>query len=175
MKKILFILAAKDFRDVEYFVPSEILKNAGHEIFIASDLKAGGTAVGADGGEVKTAYDIAEIHPRNFDLLVFVGGPGALKHLDNEISYNLARETTKTGKLLAAICIAPVILAKSGVLKNKKATVWHKPLEKKSIKILEENGAVFSNRSVVSDNGIITANSPQSAEEFGVALKEMLK
>jgi len=36
MKRVLFILAGRDFRDAEYFVPSEILKKAGHEIFTAA-------------------------------------------------------------------------------------------------------------------------------------------
>jgi len=82
--------------------------------------------LGADGGEVAVDYNIKEVKPGNFDLVVFVGGPGALKHLDNETGYKIAGETIETKKHLAAICIAPAILAKAGVLKNKKATVWSK-------------------------------------------------
>ncbi len=173
MKKVLFILAGKDFRDAEYFIPSEILKNAGHQIFIASDIKAGDLAIGADGGEVTVDYNIIEANPENFDLIIFVGGPGALKHLDNEKSYKIARLTVEKNKKLAAICIAPVILAKAGVLKNKKATVWSNPMDKGPIKIIVENGASYVNQSVVIDE-IITANGPAAAEEFGQVLLKLL-
>lgn len=174
MKKVLFVLASEDFRDSEYFVPAEILKDAGHKIFVASDLETGQTAFGADGGEVPVDSNISDANPADFDLLVFVGGPGALKHLDNEISYSLARKTIEAGKLLAAICISPVILAKAGALKDKKATVWSGPENRSTIKTLEENGARYVDNSVVVDK-IITANGPKSAEEFGNVLKELLK
>ncbi len=173
MKKILFILAGKDFRDAEYFIPSEILKKAEHQIFVASDIKAGDIAIGANGGEVPVDYNIIEVRPENFGLIIFVGGPGALKHLDNEESYKIALAAVEKGKKLAAICIAPVILAKAGVLKNKKATVWSNPMDKGSIKILTENGASYVNQPVVSD-GIITASGPAAAEEFGQTLLKLL-
>lgn len=173
MKNVLFILAGKDFRDAEYFIPSEILKKAGHQIFAASDIKTGDIAIGADGGEVPVNYNITEVNPENFDLIIFVGGPGALKHLDNEESYKIARLTVEKNKKLAAICIAPIILARAGVLKNKKATIWSSEMDKKPIKILTENGASYVNQLVVTD-GIITANGPAAAEEFGQTLLKLL-
>ncbi len=173
-KKILFILASKAFRDSEYFITYEILKKAGHQIFVASDIKADGIALGADGGEVPINYNLTEVYPGDFDLIVFIGGPGALKHLDNEESYKIALAAVEKGKKLAAICIAPIILAKAGVLKNKKATVWSSEMDKKPVKLLSENGALYINQPVVTD-GIITANGPAAAEEFGKTLKKLLE
>ena len=174
MKKVLFILAKEGFRDEEFFTPAEILKNAGNQFFVASDAPAGKIAIGANGGDIKIDFDYKNINPVDFDLIVFVGGPGALKYLNNEISYQIARKTIEAGKKLAAICIAPTILARAGVLKGKRATAWTSALNKKSIDILKENGAIYEDKPVVEDE-IITANGPEAAEEFGNVLKKILE
>jgi len=171
-KKIAMILAFRDFRDAEYFVPREILEKAGAEIKTASTQRE--TAIGADGGEVEVDFLVSEIKPADFDAVVFIGGPGALKYLDNEDSYKLIRETVSQEKILASICISPVILAKAGVLEGKRATVWSSVMDKSAIKILEQNKAIYEDKPVVVDGKIITANGPAAAEEFGEKIKEFL-
>jgi len=167
-KKVAIIMAFKDFRDAEYFVPKEILEKAGATVIPVSTKK--GTALGADGGDVEVDLAIEELKPADFDGVVFIGGPGALKELDNEKSYSLARETVSQNKVLGSICISPVILAKAGVLQNKKATVWSSPLDRSSIRILKENGVAYVPEEVVIDGKIITANGPDASEEFGMKL-----
>ncbi len=174
MAKILFIVAKNGFRDVEYFAPKAILENAGHIVKTASNGKAGELASGADGGETKIDLNINDAKADDFDAVVFVGGPGALENLDNEESYRLARETSAKGKLLAAICVAPVILAKAGVLENRKATVWNSVSDKSAIEIFKNSGVIFVNESVVEDDNIITADGPKSAEEFGKKISSFL-
>ncbi len=171
-KKVVLIVAGEDFRDEEYFVPKEILERAGAEIKTASDKT--GVARGADGGEVKVDLLVQEVNPVDFDAVIFIGGPGALEHLDNEISYKLARDTIERGKILAAICVSPEILAKAGVLKNKKATVWSSALDKSAVKILKEGGAIYEDENAVIDGKIITANGPSSAKEFGEKISSIL-
>lgn len=192
-KRAVMVVAFKNFRDEEYFVPKEILEQAGVEVKTASNQK--GIAIGDDGGEAKVDFLISEINLANtgdateapshlssnpaspdfnFDALVFVGGPGCLENLDNEDSYRLAQETVFQDKILASICISPVILAKAGVLKGKKATVWSSPINKESIKILEENGAIYQDKSTVIDGKIITANGPAAAKEFGEIIVRLL-
>jgi len=171
-KKAVMIIAFRDFRDKEYFVPKEILEKAGVEVKTASNKK--GTAIGADGGDTEVDLLISEISVSDFDAVIFVGGPGALENLDNEDSYKVAKEAISQGKVLASICISPVILAKAGVLEGKKATVWYSPLDKSSIKTLEEKGAIFENQPVVVDGNIITANGPGAAEDFGKKIVEVL-
>lgn len=164
-KKALMVIAFRDFKDEEYFIPKEILEKRGIEIKTVSTKL--GTAIGVEGGETKVDYLLKEADINNFDALIFAGGPGCLKDLDNENSYRLVKEVVVQNKLLAAICISPVILAKAGVLKEKIATVWTSPFDKSAIKILEENGAKFVNENVVQDGRIITANGPTAAKEFG--------
>ena len=171
-KKIAMVVAFQDFRDEEYFVPKEILEEAGAEVKTASTKI--GRALGADGGEVETDLLISEINMAEFDGVVFIGGPGCLENLDNENSYKVAKETVSQGKVLASICISSVILAKAGVLEGKKATVWSSPMDKSPIQILEENGVIYQDESVVVDGKIITGNGPGAAKEFGEAIIEVL-
>jgi protease I len=171
-KKVAIVLAFKDFRDAEYFVPKEILERAGVKITTVSTQK--GKALGADGGEVEINLTLEELKADDFDGVVFIGGPGALKKLDNEKSYSLIRKIVSQNKVLGSICISPVILAKAGALKNKKATVWSSPLDKGPIKILKENGATYIPEEVVIDGNIVTANGPDASEEFGLKLVGVL-
>ncbi|OIO46469.1 MAG: hypothetical protein AUJ31_01690 [Parcubacteria group bacterium CG1_02_39_15] len=172
MPKAAIIIAFRDFRDEEYFVPKEVLEKAGIEALTASNQK--GVALGADGGEAKVDLLVSEINPTDFDAVVFVGGPGCLKNLDNEASYKIAKETINQGKVLSAICISSVILAKAGVLEGKRATVWTSLMDKSAAKILEENGAIYQDEPVVIDGKLITAVGPMAAQEFGEAIVEVL-
>ena len=171
-KKIAMIIAHRDFRDEEYFVPKEILEGAGAEVKTASNQM--GRALGADGGEVEIDLLVKDLNPADFDVVVFIGGPGCLGNLDNENSYQVAKETVSQNKILASICISPIILAKAGVLKGKKATVWSSPMDRSPVKILEENGAIYQDELVVVDGKIITGNGPGAAKEFGEAIVEVL-
>jgi protease I len=171
-KKVLMLVAFRDFRDQEYFVPRKIFEDSKIEVKTASSKK--GRAIGADGGDVEVDFLISEVSVDEFDAIVFVGGPGALEHLDNENSYKLAKEAVEKGKVLGAICISPVILAKAGVLNGKKATVWT-DFTKSQAKILKENGAIFEEKDVVVDGKIVTGNGPQAAEKFAKEIVNLLK
>jgi protease I len=67
--------------------------------------------------------------------------------------------------VLGAICIAPTILAKAGVLKGKQATVWDAKGEQ--IAILKAAGARYTGNEVTVDALLVTGNGPNAAEEFG--------
>jgi len=173
VKKAVFLVAFEDFRDQEYFVPKEILEKGGVEVKTASTER--GVALGADGGDTNIDLILDEVNVADFDAVVFVGGPGCLEYLDNEKSYKIIRKVVKENKNLGAICISPIILAKAGVLNDKKATVWASALDRGPIKILEGNGAEFVNEKIVQDGRIITANGPAAAEDFGKKILENLK
>ena len=167
------IIAYRDFRDIEYFIPKQIFEAAGIEITtVSTDL---GTAIGADGGDTEATTLISELNVADFDALMFVGGPGMVKHLDDEIFHSLAQQALQADKILGAICIAPAMLAKAKVLENKKATVWSNSMDKKAVKTLKENEAIYQDKSVVVDNNIITGNGPDAAQEFAETLTEMVK
>jgi len=171
--KVAMVISFRDFRDEELFVPMEILNKAGIEIKVISNKK--GLAIGADGGEIEVNILASELKVEEFDAIIFIGGPGCLKNLDNEISYEIIRQTIHQGKILAGICISPVILAKAGALKGKRATVWSNSMDKSAIKILKENGAIYQKEPVVVDGNIITSSGPSSAKDFAGTLDRILK
>ena len=76
--------------------------------------------------------------------------------------------------MLSAICIAPVTLANSGVLKGKKGTVWTNEESKIEQKLIDK-GVNYTGKTVEIDGNIITANGPEAAEEFGKAIVNALK
>ena len=171
-KKIAMLIAFRDFRDPEYVISKQVLRGTGVKVITVSTSL--GIAIGADGGEAKVDLLLENLKSEDFDGIVFIGGSGCLKHLDNETSYAVIREVVAEGKVLGAICISPVILAKAGVLKEKEATVWSGLLDKSPIRILEENGATYVNEGVVTNGKIVTADGPRSAKDFGEALIKVL-
>jgi len=171
-KKAVMLIAFKDFRDEEYFVTKEILEKAGIEIKTASNKM--GRAIGKFGGDTEVDLLVSQINVSDFDAIIFVGGPGCLDALDNEESYRIAREAISQNKVLAAICISPVILARAGVLRGKRATVWN-DFVKSQAKILKREGAIFEDKPVVVDGKIVTANGPEAAKDFGEAILSLLK
>ena len=169
MKKIIFIIPPKDFRDAELLEPKQILEQAGISITIAS--KTAGTIVGADGAEVTASLKTDEVNPTDYDAIAFIGGPGMVDFVDDEQFIDLANQFNFAKKIVAAICVAPMILANAGLLIGKKATAtsWNSvPTD------LVNKGAIWSNDFVVSDDKFITANGPKAALEFGQVLLKKL-
>jgi protease I len=161
MAKILFIIAQDGFRDEECFKPKEVLKN--HEIVLASTDTT--PATGSLGGKIIPDITIDQALGKidEFDAVVFIGGPGAKVYFENPVAHKIAQNAKN---IIAAICIAPVTLAKAGVLKSKKATVWDDG-QRTQAKILEDNGATYIAEDVVVDGNLITANGPKAAKKFG--------
>lgn len=167
------VIAFRDFSDEEYFVTREVLEVAGIKVVTASTKT--GVAMGSQGGEAAVDAILSEVNVSDFDGVIFIGGAGAHKHINDPKFHRLAKETLMSRKLLAAICIAPAILAEASALKGKRATVWSNALDKSAVKILQENGAIYQTESVVRDGNIITANGPEAAKEFGGIIAETLK
>ena len=173
-KRVAMIIAFNNFKDEEYLDTKEELKKGSIEIEVVSNSI--GIAKGVGGTKVEIKKTIKELNIDDYDGIVFIGGSGALENLDNSDSYKIAKEAISKNKILAAICISPVILAKSGVLNGKKATVWSSTLDKSPIKELEKNGAIYLDQSVVVDGKIITGNGPKAAHQFGKTIvQEILK
>ena len=172
-KKAVLIIAYQGFQDFEYSETRRVLEAAGIEIVVASSLK--GDAQGKSGQSVIIDKTLNELVVEDFDALVFIGGPGALEYVENSSAHKLVQQAVNQDKILAAICIAPEILAKAGVLKDKQATVWSDPVDKSTIEVLEKGGAEYVDQAVVVDGKIITGNGPEATVEFGQKIAGLLK
>lgn len=168
MKKVVMIIAQDNFRDEELLQPKEILEKNGIEVKVASTTLR--QIRGMLGAQVKPDILVSNIKVVDFDAVIFVGGAGASQYWDDPQAHRLASEALIGNRIVAAICIAPVTLAKAGILKGKRATVWSSEASQ-----LKAGGANYTGRSVEKDGNIITAAGPFAAREFGEELATALK
>ncbi|WP_407356418.1 DJ-1/PfpI family protein [Methanolobus sp. WCC5] len=170
-KKVLMVVAQEGFRDEEFFEPREIFEDAGLSITIAS--KTTNEATGALGRNVKPDISIDNVIIADYDAIVISGGPGSRKLLwpDKRLQ-KLVADAFEQEKVVAAICVSPVVLARAGVLEDKKATVFKDP---ESIRELEKGGATYEDMDVIVTDNIVTGRDPACAEKFGEAVVETLK
>ena len=102
------------------------------------------------------------------DMIVLPGGmPGTKNLAAHRGLCDIIREFDRRGKLIGAICAAPMILGELGLLKGRKATIYPG---------MEEflRGAARSEEKVVTDGNIITSMGPGTAMDFGLALVERI-
>jgi protease I len=167
MKKAVMIVAQENFRDEELLQPKEILERNGIEVKIASTtLKE---IKGMLGARLRPDILLSDIDHRKFDAVIFIGGTGASQYWDDPLAHELARLALDNNKVVAAICIAPVTLARAGLLKGKRATVWNS-----EAKQLQALGANYTARPVEKDANIITAAGPFAAKEFAEEISRAL-
>ena len=167
MAAILMVVAPNNFRDEELFEPKKVFENAGADVVI--DSKGVKKAKGKLGAVVDVDIDIKDARADEYDAVVFVGGPGAAIYFSDNTALKIARDAYEKGKVTAAICIAPSILANAGILKGKKATCFESQQENLRIK-----GAIYTGDDVTKDGKIITANGPGAATKFGKKIMEAL-
>lgn len=167
---VVIIIASNGYQPIEYAIPKKILEQAGFMVTVASDKL--GLATAADQSTTEVDLTISHIIIDHYAAIIFVGGPGAMEHLDNQTSYSLIKSAQQAKKLIAAICITPRILAKAGILKGRRATGWDNDGE--LALIFKEYGITYEHRPVVVDGSIITATGPSVAQEFGTKIVERL-
>ena len=108
----------------------------------------------------------------DYEAIVFIGGGGASVYWDDEDAHRVAQQTVQERKVLGAICIAPVILARAGVLVEIEATVFD---PENMCSELEAGEAVCTGNPVERDGLIVTGFGPQVSEEFALTVIEVLE
>ncbi len=167
-RSVLLFLPEKDFNEEEYSIVRKLLLKYGKNIFITSDDHY--VCSGSKGMKVKSDTSFYNINIKNFAALVLIGGKGNRAYWDNEKLHSITRNFNDAQKIIGAICSAPVILAKAGILKDKTATCYYE--DKSELINLEIN---YQDRAVVTDNNIVTSNGSQSAAQFTEALLHLIK
>jgi protease I len=170
-KKVLFIIAHKEYQPTEYAIPKKLLEDAGFSVTTASDKL--GMACATD--ETKVAVDILvqDAVIAEYDGVFLVGGAGALDCLDTPITHALVNAAVKEHKAVGAICISTRILAAAGILKDCKATGWNG--DNQLLEIYQKYGALYTPHNVVVDKHIVTASGPNVAREYGEQIITLLQ
>lgn len=128
-----------------------------------------GECSGSRGGTVYAEVTLVSQRAADYDALVFVGGGGSKLLWQDDDALHLAREAAASARVLAAICLAPVILANAGVLQGRRATVAGT-----EARTIEAGGATYTGPGVTVDGNIVTANGPRSSTLFGQRIDELL-
>lgn len=163
----VYVFFADGFEEIEAFTSVDVMRRAGLNVEMVT--------VTPD--EIVTgAHDVPVLCDRNIencdffdaDLILLPGGmPGAATLEKSEDLRRLITRFAEQNKPIAAICAAPMILGKMGLLKGKKATCY--PAFEQYLE-----GAQFTGAQVEKDGNIITGIGPGSAMEFALAIVELL-
>lgn len=170
MTDVVLIITQRGYQPIEFSETKNELEKAGLTIKVASITKNLATA--SDGSSYKPDLAIKDIKVNGYKAIVLIGGSGSPALLESKELLNLIKQFNSKKKIVAAICFCPTILAETGILKGKKATVF--PAED-LIKTLKQEGAKHIGKAVVIDGNIITGSDPDAAKEFGKTIAQALK
>ncbi|MGB5849328.1 MAG: DJ-1/PfpI family protein [Ignavibacteriaceae bacterium] len=165
---ILIFLSANSFSEEEYLIIRKVFIKAGKRIFITSDSHS--VCSGDNGLKVKADTDFYNVNDKNFSAVVLIGGKGSKDYWDNETLHKIVRNFQGAGKIVAAICSAPIILARAGLLSKIPATCWYEDKNE-----LINLGIEYKDRSIIAENAVVTADGPRSAEQFAETVLNMIK
>ena len=153
------ILLANGFEEIEALTPLDMLRRAEADVKTVS-INEERTVTGAHGISVIADMTKSELDLRKVDFVIFPGGMPGAKNLDeSELTDKIIEAVSKNGGRLAAICAAPMILGKRGLL-NGKTACCYPGFEKELI------GAEISYESCVTDGNITTARGMGAALDF---------
>ena len=159
------ILLDEGFEDVEAIATRDVLLRGGVD---ARFIAARGELIPTSSHGLLTACDekLREFR-EDFDCVILPGGKKGVDNLiSNERVLSFVKEAYDNGKLVCAICAAPSILIKIGVLDNKNFTCF-KGFE-------EGHKGNYLGTDVVVDGNVITAKSMYYSCDFGLAIVEKL-
>lgn len=166
MKKV-YVFFADGFEEIEAMAPVDILRRAGLQVEMVS-VTPDEIVKGAHGVQMFCDKNIANCELDDAELLLLPGGmPGAASLGESEMLCKALLKQVEAGKPVAAICAAPMVLGKLGILKGKKATCY--PGFEQFLE-----GAEYTAQLVEQDGNIITGKGPGAAIPFAMALVEML-
>ncbi len=158
---------AQGFEEVEALAPLDLLRRAGVEI---KTVGVGSkTVVGAHSIPVVADMTDADFSDDKPEMVILPGGmPGTLNLDASDVVHRAIDTAVKNGAHLAAICAAPMILGKLGLLSGKEA-ICYPGFEEHLL------GAKISEKTVVNDGKVTTAKGMGVAIEFGLTLVKLLK
>ena len=162
---MVYMFLAEGFEEIEALCPLDLLRRAGVDV---KTVGVGSKNIcGAHG--ITVVADMCEVDfcDNSVDMIILPGGmPGTLNLEASAVVSKAIDVAISSGSYIAAICAAPSILGKRGLLKGKEA-ICYPGFEDKLV------GAKISEKRVVVDGKIITAAGMGVALDFGLTLVEI--
>lgn len=158
------VFFGEGFEEVEALTTVDLLRRAGYDVETVS-VSNTHHVMGAHGVEIKTDFYISEVSVSAMDMIVLPGGKG-YKNLEKcpHLVKRIKKFDTE-GKLIAAICAAPSILGRAGVLEGKKVTCF--PGYENEL-----YGGIHTGEEAVWDKNIITGKSAGCSVAFALKIIE---
>jgi protease I len=173
MIKTIAILATDGFEEIELTSPKEALEKEGWTTHIISP-KGGKIKAWAStdwGKEYAVDKTLAEANANDYNALLLPGGvinPDKLR--TDESALEFVRAFFKVGKPVASICHGPQTLINAKVVEGRKMTSY--PSIKQD---LINAGAVWHDKEVVVDKGLVTSRNPDDLPAFNKKMIEEIK
>ena len=159
-------LLATGFEDLEAFGTIALLRRAGIEIDLSS---TNNQVTGKYGLTVNSDVTLDQVSFKDYQFLFLPGGmPGVNNLYQEEQVINLIKDFSKNNKLITAICAAPSILGKMGLLKDEPFTCYP-GFEKDCI------GGNYRDVPVIVSEHMITGRAAGSVHDFALAIIERIK
>jgi protease I len=166
MSAVLMVVAPDTFRDEEYAEPRAVFDERGAAVTVASVDP--GSCAGRFGLLVEADIALADADGTAYDAVVFVGGAGSQVFFDDPDAHRVAIEARDAGSVVSAVCIAPSILARAGLLVGRRATSFATQHDD-----LTHHGALWTGQRVTADAPFVTGSGPEAAREFGEAVADL--
>ena len=161
------IFLAEGFEESEALLPLDILRRGGLDAITVS-VTSDRIVKSSHGVQVVADALISEISAEDVQMIILPGGlPGATNLDECQSLDKMIMDFASKGKSLAAICAAPMVYGKRGLLKGKKATCY--PGFDKYL-----DGAEYTGALVECVDNFILGKGPAAAAEFGFAILEKL-
>jgi protein deglycase len=152
------IILAEGFEEIEAITPIDLLRRAHISVSV---LGLNSTLVTGSHGIAISTEGILTPSTSLCDALILPGGPGHKHLLTSGLVLDYIKRMFTANNLCAAICAAPVVFAKAGILSGKKATCF--PGMENQLA-----GALYTNLPVVSDGNVITSKGAGTAVPFSL-------
>lgn len=165
MKPVL-VLMAPGYEEIELIAPIDILRRL--EIPVVTAGVKGRSVEGAHGITTQAEMLMVDVNPEDYSGIILPGGPASWLLRDTPGVLSLVRAMQAEGKLVAAICAAPIALEAAGVLEGRRVTCY--PGVEGELKSAAE---VVAEPAVI-DGLLVTGRGPGAALEFGFALGTVL-
>jgi 4-methyl-5(b-hydroxyethyl)-thiazole monophosphate biosynthesis len=163
----VLIPLAPGFEEIEAVTLSDVFRRAAMTVVMAATLE----------NPVRASRDVVVVADtmldsaldRDYDLVVLPGGNKGADYLasDTRILNLLQKQAQKNG-WIGAICAAPKVLLKAGLLEGKKATAFPGVLD-------GAKGVQMMHKAVVIDGRIVTSTGPGTAMDFALTFIELLE
>lgn len=164
---MVYILLGNGFEEIEALTPCDLLRRAGIELALVG--VNGIEIVGSHKIVVRADLPLDAVHVESTDMLILPGGlKGVQSILDCRAALELVKRAWEAGKYVCAICAAPTILAKLGIVGSAPAVCYPG-------KETEMGCAEIRDANVVRHGKLITARAAGASVDFALTLISVLK